>query len=307
VIEVKSYVVFFCMEALAALLLRESCSLQKMRHAHRPMQLDSSEPETNEKQLCALPIPINLIVSSSDWHISFAECEAPRCARMSDIAWRLRRIASMSLQLLEEYECSMRKVEFVDFEPLHNLQMTEKVDALPVSLSVSHTASGGAAISSELPSANTFCRHAKLLELFKDNIEMVQTYLTDFSERFGQYEDAASGNKIAIDQECIFVKTFLSKMDPDLNVYNGAVPAPLHNEGHSQSAAGCTQNPDTLRERIQQIESSQRKGAEGEEERRMFFRRMGYAVGAGPIVHDVHSKVIDSAHKLMHQLLKGHF
>ena len=305
VIQTNSYVVFVRMHALWALLVREHCDLHKTGDTHQQMQVDVPDPAT--KKLYVLPIPITLIVSSSNWHISFAECEIPSSARRFEIAWRLRRIACMSSQLLEENECSMHKVDFVECEPLNNLQMTEKVEALPVSFSASHAASGGAAISSELPSAKKNCRHAELLELFNDNIEMVQTYLTDFSERFGQYEDAASGNKIAIDQKCIFVKTLLSELDPDLNVYNGSVPAPLHNEGHSQSAAGCTQNPDTLRERIQQIESSQRKGAEGEEERRMFFRRMGYAVGAGPIVHDVHSKVIDSANKFLHMLLKGHF
>ena len=306
VIKVESYVVFFRMEALAAILLREFCSLQKTRDLHRQMQIDASEPAIIEKKLCTLPVPISLVVSSSNWHISFAEYKAPNMDRMSEIAWRLRRIACMSPELLEDNECSMRKVDFVEWEPLYNLQTTEIVEPPPAAPSVSRAANGGAAVSSELSSAN---RHDTLLELYNGNVEIVQAYLKEFSERFGQYEDAASGNMMIIDQTCIFVKTFLSEYVANPSACNGAVLASQHDDGHGRNGAARTQNPETLQERIKEIESSKRKGAEDEEERRMFLRRMGYHVGVGTNVHDFHSnsKVIDSAHKLLHRLLKGYF
>ena len=102
VIETKSYVVFFRMDALWALLTREHFDLHQTRDANQHMQIDASKPATVDKELCAMPDPINLIVSSSNWHISSAECEAPSSARISKIALSLQRIACMSPELLDE-------------------------------------------------------------------------------------------------------------------------------------------------------------------------------------------------------------
>jgi hypothetical protein len=71
VIETNSYVAFFRMEALAALLLREYCSQQKISHAHQQKQHDAQEAET--KRQCSLPLAFSLIVSSSNWHVSFSK------------------------------------------------------------------------------------------------------------------------------------------------------------------------------------------------------------------------------------------
>ena len=64
VIETKCYVVFFRMEALAALLLREYCSQQKILQALQQKQHDAQE--TAKKPQDTLPLVISLMVSSSN-------------------------------------------------------------------------------------------------------------------------------------------------------------------------------------------------------------------------------------------------
>jgi hypothetical protein len=56
-----------------------------------------------------LPIPVSLIVSSSDWHFSFTEDEGLDSAHVSEIVCRLMRIACLPAELLEENECSLDK------------------------------------------------------------------------------------------------------------------------------------------------------------------------------------------------------
>jgi hypothetical protein len=121
VIQTNSYVIFFRIEALAALLLREHCALQMKQHTmQRQMQQDLSEPS---KCGASLP-PIRLVVSSSNWHWSSAEClsfsesEEASQAHVSEIAGRLREIACLPTETLEDSECTLDKLAFVDWEPL---------------------------------------------------------------------------------------------------------------------------------------------------------------------------------------------
>ena len=216
-IKTNSYVVFVRMETLWALLLREYCELQKSRDSLETMQEDSAA--TVEKKQSAMPIAMSLIASSSNWHTSF---ENHSSAQVSEIAWRLRRIARFPAELLEENGCSMRKVNFVDCEPLYNLERAKKSELVPIPLAIQSAASGGAANASEMLPCSTACTHEQLLKLFNDNIGIVQSYLSEFSHSCGQYEDSASGSIIKIDRTCMFVKTFLSRsVDP----FNGAMPA----------------------------------------------------------------------------------
>ncbi len=120
VIETNSYVAFFRMEALAALLLREYCKQQQILHAHQQMQLDSEE--TAPKSSSTWPLAITLMVSSSNWHLPFTDADDPGSVHVSEIVGRLRRIACLPSEVLEDNECSLDKAAFVEWEPLYNLK-----------------------------------------------------------------------------------------------------------------------------------------------------------------------------------------
>jgi hypothetical protein len=118
VIQTNSYVIFFRIEALAALLLREDCALQMKQHTtQRKMQQDLLKPAS-----CAPSLPlISLVVSSSNWHWSSAEGNDISAPHKADITARLRCIASLPCQLLEENARLLSQVEDVDWEPLYSL------------------------------------------------------------------------------------------------------------------------------------------------------------------------------------------
>jgi hypothetical protein len=107
VIEINSYVAFFRMEPLAALLLREFCSQQKT-HAHQ--QEHHVAQETAQKRQCSLPLAIGLIVSSSNWHVSFSKGKGPSSACVSEMAWHLQRIACLPAKTLETNEYSFSQL-----------------------------------------------------------------------------------------------------------------------------------------------------------------------------------------------------
>jgi hypothetical protein len=102
--ETNSYVVFLRMGSLAALLLRQYIEQHKTKHTTQPMEKDLPIQKINH-----LPIPVSLIVSSSYWHFSFTEDEGLNSAHVSEIVWRLMRIACLPAELLEENECSLDK------------------------------------------------------------------------------------------------------------------------------------------------------------------------------------------------------
>jgi len=181
------------------------------------MQEDLPEPEKAEKKLCALPIPISLIVSSSSWHISF-ENDAPSSAHLSEIVWRLQRIASLPRQLLEANECSLSKVEFVECELLYSLVPSKKKaqyggerggrcgddDFVCGGEGVggggggeTGAAAGGAARGG----VDTTSIDAAVTQLFNDKISDVKDYLIEFKKIVGSFRDAASGEKMRVDEK----------------------------------------------------------------------------------------------------------
>jgi hypothetical protein len=106
------------MEALAALLLREYCSQQKILHEHQQKQYDAQL--TAQKPQCLLPLAISLVVSSSNWHLSFSKGKGPGSACVSEMAWHLQRIARLPAKILETNEYSFSRLELVQSEPLYN-------------------------------------------------------------------------------------------------------------------------------------------------------------------------------------------
>jgi hypothetical protein len=69
------------------------------------------------------------MVSSSNWCLSFSEAEGPSDSHVSEIVGRLRRIACLPSDVLEDNECSLDKAAFVDWEPLYNLKANDRADA----------------------------------------------------------------------------------------------------------------------------------------------------------------------------------
>jgi hypothetical protein len=63
-----------------------------------------------------------LIVSSSNWHLSFSKGEGPSSACVSEMVWHLQRIACLPAETLETNEYNFSQVESVKCEPLYNLQ-----------------------------------------------------------------------------------------------------------------------------------------------------------------------------------------
>jgi hypothetical protein len=121
VIKTNSYVIFFRMEALAELLLREHCALQMKQHTQRQMQQDLLEPAT-----CAPSLPpISLVVSSSNWHWSSAEGNDISAPHKADITARLRCIASLPCQLLEANARPLSQMKDVGCELLYSLKKIE--------------------------------------------------------------------------------------------------------------------------------------------------------------------------------------
>jgi hypothetical protein len=126
VIETNSYVVFLRMGSLAALLLRQYIEQHKTEHTTPPMERDLPIQKINH-----LPIPVSLIVSSSDWHFSFTENEGLNSAHVSEIVRRIMRIACLPAELLEENECSLDKLSemsIVECQSLYDLNIDQKAD-----------------------------------------------------------------------------------------------------------------------------------------------------------------------------------
>jgi len=107
VIQTNSYVVFFRIGALTSLLMREHCALEKRLYAHKQMEVDCAS------ELTPL-LSMSLLVSSSQWHLSLADAKGPSAAHISDIVWRLQRIASLPRELFEANKCSLSKIDFVE-------------------------------------------------------------------------------------------------------------------------------------------------------------------------------------------------
>ena len=63
-----------------------------------------------------------MIVSSSNWHVSFSKGKGPSSACVSEMAWHLQRIACLPAKTLETNEYSFSQLEFVESEPLYDLK-----------------------------------------------------------------------------------------------------------------------------------------------------------------------------------------
>ena len=199
---------------MAALLLRENCSVRKIRDEKRRKQGDLHERAAQE-QPSAFQLPISYIVSSANWSISCTESPGPSKADVSDMVWRLQRIAGLPAELLDESEFRLSKIAFVDWEPLHDLGASDKTQPTPMLEKAELTsapsgapagASGGAASSSTVMEAENLLNEAGLCSLSTDQI---RAYLDDFEERFGSYDDAASGVKTDVSMST-FVQVSLS-------------------------------------------------------------------------------------------------
>jgi len=101
-IPVNSYVVFFRMDALASLLMREHCLVQHvLDHQLQPQQAQAAgqhQPSTSRNK-------VNFLVSSANWHEEWlSEAKRPILERVTELVARLQQIASLPNVLLEANE-----------------------------------------------------------------------------------------------------------------------------------------------------------------------------------------------------------
>jgi len=214
VIQTNSYVVFFRMEMLTAMLVREHWALEKRRKAHSLEQADCLE-----KSNYVPPLAISLLVSSSKWHLSLADGEAPNETQVSEIVWRLQRIASLPRQILEAAQCCMSKVEFVEWEQLYTLVHSKKGGRYLAGCGGSGDeesddddfdsgggeGGSGAAISGGAAGEKAVL-NTTVQQLFIDRASAIQNYLIDLDNKVGSYHDAASGEKMRVGEESISLK-----------------------------------------------------------------------------------------------------
>jgi len=217
---------------------------------------------------------------------------------------------------------------------------------------------------------------ARVKQLFIDENAAVQDYLIDFKDKFGSYHDAASGEKMGVDEESISLKAVASKSeesrceadpkalandmicpilgammkDPvkcfesevlesrtftlsigsyersaieqvfdDAQTESRDAIAPLTNgllktqrvDGKLQlvlqADEDMCQKIEALREENRSREAKQKHEAEGEEDKKIMLRRMGYILEDFNLKEIEKCAVIGSAQELLCKLGKGHF
>jgi len=141
-----SFVVFFRMDALTALLVREQCQLQRMLQIER-YSLEKKAAAVDEEQTLSMSkahsaspaaetnksstSEINFVVSSADWHVWLAEGTSPSQVQVSEIVSDLQQIAHLPPALLEKNEVPLSAagtVEVVCVEAAEIKEMPVKVD-----------------------------------------------------------------------------------------------------------------------------------------------------------------------------------
>jgi len=214
VIQTNSYVVFFRMGALSSLLMREHCALGKRRHAHKQMEVDC------RSELMPL-LSMSLLVSSSQWHLWLAEAKGPSAAHISDIFWRLQRIACLPRELLEANEYSLSKIEFVEWEPLYTLVPSKSKDKSggeggdgndDFGGGVEEGGGGGGTGSAASGGRGKISarKEVSLKNLFEKKL-VLSKYLTELGNDVGFFHDAASGEKMRVEEESISLKAVSSE------------------------------------------------------------------------------------------------
>ena len=105
----NSYIVFFRMDALTSLLMREHCRVQ---HAlDNKMQFQQVQAGAEHKRHLSTSInTVSLIVSSANWHECFSEHKHPSEARMTELVAGLQQIASLPTVLLDAQQVPVSTV-----------------------------------------------------------------------------------------------------------------------------------------------------------------------------------------------------
>mmetsp|Transcript_54977 Transcript_54977/g.89108 ORF Transcript_54977/g.89108 Transcript_54977/m.89108 type:complete len:393 (-) Transcript_54977:140-1318(-) len=198
------------MRALSSLLMREHSALEKRQYAHKLMEVDCAS------ELTPL-LSISLLVSSSQWHLSLADTKGPSAAHISNIVWRLQRIASLPRELLEANECSLSKIEFAEWVPLYTLVPSKNKDKSvgeggdsDDNFGVGGVGGGGGgggtggsatARRGPIPAG----KEVSLRNLFEQKFVLAKC-LTELKNDVGFFHDAANGEKMRVVQESISLK-----------------------------------------------------------------------------------------------------
>jgi len=130
VFETGSYVVFFRMDALTALLVREQCQIQHMLQIEEhPQKVQAAAPD-DEMEKSSSMRAIRYVVSSANWHVWLAEGTSPSQAQVSEIVLDLQQIAHLPPDWLVENEVPLKEanVDVVCVEAAEIKQMPVKAD-----------------------------------------------------------------------------------------------------------------------------------------------------------------------------------
>ena len=102
-IPANSYVVFFRMDALTSLLMREHCRVQHALDTQRQFQKEQAGAEQQRHSSTSINT-VSLIVSSANWLECFSEHKRPSEACMTELVAGLQQIASLPTVLLDAHQ-----------------------------------------------------------------------------------------------------------------------------------------------------------------------------------------------------------
>jgi len=151
-IPANSYVVFFRMDSLTSLLMREHCRVQ---HAlNTQLQSQQAQTRTAEKRLFPTSInTVSLIVSSANWHECLSEDKRHSQAHVTRLVVGLQRIACLPMVLLDDHQVPLSRASHVEKE--------RKKDGMVQVCAEAHGVGGGwvELRCSLSPAEKTFSRH----------------------------------------------------------------------------------------------------------------------------------------------------
>ena len=228
-IPVNSYVVFFRMDALTSLLMREHCRVQ---HA-LDSQLQSQQARAGAAEQHRSPTStrtVSFIVSSANWHESFSEYKRPSDSRMIELVSGLQQISSLPTVLLEANQVPLSRAD----------EVKEQVCAAGIKMKPkksdgSDDSDGEVFRPSGTLKSSTAVRLSKVQEIFYGDVtarNVIDTYLDSLREMVGWYVDSASGKLRQVDGESIALvldknESFNDKCSDGQDVYQNEFDCPI--------------------------------------------------------------------------------
>jgi len=173
-------------------------------------------------------LSMSLLVSSSEWHLSLADAKGPSAAHVSDIVLQLQRIVSLAREVLQANECSLSKIEFMDWEPLYTLEPSKDTgknegerndgdddfggggDGGGGGEEEGERGGGTSGSAAVRRGTSPGGKEASLKKLFEEK-HILAKCLTELGNDVGFFQDTANGRKMQVEQESISLEAVHSK------------------------------------------------------------------------------------------------